>query len=178
MQKIAPFLWFNDNAEQAVKFYTSIFKKSKIKAIAHYGEWSKKATGRPPGSVLTVRFELAGQEFIALNGGPAHQFNESISFVVNCKTQAEIDYFWRKLSVGGKEVACGWLKDKFGVSWQIVPEQIGEWVSSKDPAKSDRVLEAVLQMVKLDMRTLKAAYAGKTKYQKPKQSNHTRKTHE
>lgn len=178
MHKITPFLWFNDNAEQAVKFYTSIFKKSKIKAIAHYGEWSKSATGRPPGSVLTVRFELAGQDFVALNGGPADVFNQSISFVVNCKTQAEIDYYWKKLSAGGKEIACGWLKDKFGVSWQIVPEQIDEWVSSKDQAKSDRVIQAVLQMVKLDINTLKAAYAGKTKNQKPKQPKQTRKTHE
>lgn len=175
MKKITPFLWFNDNAEEAVKFYTSIFKKSKIKAVAHYGKWSTNATGLPPGSVLTIRFELAGQGFIALNGGPAHQFNESISFVVNCRTQTEIDYSWKKLSAGGKEIACGWLKDKFGVAWQIVPEQTGEWISSKDQAKSDRVIQTVLQMVKLDMKTMKAAYAGKSENQKAKQPKHTRK---
>jgi len=163
MQKITPFLWFNDNAEEAVKFYTTIFKKSNVKATARYGAWGPNAAGRPAGSVMTIRFELNGQEFVALNGGPVFKFNESISFVVNCKTQAEIDYFWKKLSAGGKEVQCGWLKDKFGVAWQIVPENLGGLISGKDPAKSDRVMKALLQMVKLDIKKLKAAAAAKTK---------------
>jgi predicted 3-demethylubiquinone-9 3-methyltransferase (glyoxalase superfamily) len=163
MAKITPFLWFNNNAEEAVKFYRSIFKKSKIKSVSHYGKSSESTTGRPAGSVMTIHFELNGQEFVALNGGPAYKFNEAISFFVNCKTQAEIDYYWKKLSAGGKEVACGWLQDKFGVFWQIVPENIGELISSKDPARSDRVMKAVMEMVKLDIKKLKAVYAGKTK---------------
>ncbi len=162
MPKITPFLWFNDNAEEAVKFYTSVFKKSKVKAIAHYGKTTERAAGRPAGSVLTIRFELNGQEFVALNGGRVVKFNESISFVVNCKTQAEIDYHWKKLTAGGgKEVACGWLQDKFGISWQIVPENLGDLISSKDPEKSDRVMKALLQMVKLDIKKLKAAAAAR-----------------
>src|ERR1700761_7645088 len=117
MQKITPFLWFNGDAEQAVKFYTSVFKKSKIRKISRYDEASAKASGQPAGSVMTVEFELEGQKFTALNGGPHFKFNESISFVVNCKTQAELDRYWKKLSAGGSEVACGWLKDKYGLSW-------------------------------------------------------------
>jgi predicted 3-demethylubiquinone-9 3-methyltransferase (glyoxalase superfamily) len=159
MPKITPFLWFNGNAEEAAKFYTSIFKKSKIKAIAHYGKWSRDSAG----SVLTIRFQLGGQDFIALNGGRNIKFNQSISFVVNCRTQAEIDYYWRKLSAGGKEVACGWLQDKFGISWQIVPGQISEWVNSKNPERRDRVIQALLEMIKLDLKKLKAAAAGKTR---------------
>jgi predicted 3-demethylubiquinone-9 3-methyltransferase (glyoxalase superfamily) len=161
MQKITPFLWFNDNAEEAVKFYTSIFKKSKIGKIARYDEAGEKAAGRPAGSVMTIEFEIEGQDFIALNGGPHFKFNEAVSFVVSCKTQTEVDYYWNKLSAGGKEVQCGWLKDKFGLSWQIVPTILGELMSDKDPVKSQRVMEAMLKMVKLDINKLKAAYAGK-----------------
>ena len=161
MQKITPFLWFNDNADEAVKFYTSIFKKSKIGKIARYDEAGEKAAGRPAGSVMTIEFEIEGQDFIALNGGPHFKFNEAVSFVVSCKTQTEVDYYWNKLSAGGKEVQCGWLTDKFGLSWQIVPTILGELMSDKDPVKSQRVMEAMLKMVKLDINKLKAAYAGK-----------------
>ena len=161
MQRITPFLWFNDNAEEAVKFYTSIFKKSKIGKIARYNEAGEKAAGRPAGSVMTIEFEIEGQDFIALNGGPHFKFNEAVSFVVSCKTQTEVDYYWNKLSAGGKEVQCGWLTDKFGLSWQIVPTILGELMSDKDPVKSQRVMEAMLKMVKLDINKLKAAYAGK-----------------
>jgi predicted 3-demethylubiquinone-9 3-methyltransferase (glyoxalase superfamily) len=161
MQRITPFLWFNDNAEEAVKFYTSIFKKSKIGKIARYDEAGEKAAGRPAGSVMTIEFEIEGQDFIALNGGPHFKFNEAVSFVVSCKTQTEVDYYWNKLSAGGKEVQCGWLTDKFGLSWQIVPTILGELMSDKDPVKSQRVMEAMLKMVKLDINKLTAAYAGK-----------------
>ena len=161
MQRITPFLWFNDNAEEAVKFYTSIFKKSKIGKIARYDEAGEKAAGRPAGSVMTIEFEIEGQDFIALNGGPHFKFNEAVSFVVSCKTQTEVDYYWNKLSAGGKEVQCGWLTDKFGLSWQIVPTILGELMSDKDPVKSQRVMGAMLKMVKLDINKLKAAYAGK-----------------
>jgi|ERR1022692_57172 predicted 3-demethylubiquinone-9 3-methyltransferase (glyoxalase superfamily) len=161
MQKITPFLWFNDNAEQAVKFYISIFKNSKVGKIARYDKAGEKAAGRPAGSVMTIEFEIEGQKFIALNGGPVFKFNEAVSFVVNCKTQAELDRYWKKLAAGGREVQCGWLKDKFGVSWQIVPTILGELMSSKDAAKSQRVMEAMLKMVKLDIKKLKDAYAGR-----------------
>jgi predicted 3-demethylubiquinone-9 3-methyltransferase (glyoxalase superfamily) len=158
MQKITPFLWFNDNAEEAVKFYKSIFKKSRIGRIARYDEIGEKVAGRPAGSVMTIDFEIAGQEFIALNGGPHFKFNEAISFVVNCKTQAEVDYFWKKLLAGGgRESQCGWLKDKFGVSWQIVPVILNELLADQDAAKAQRVMAAMLQMVKLDIKKLKAA---------------------
>ena len=153
MQKITPFLWFDTQAEEAAKFYVSIFKDSKIVNIARYGD---AGPGRK-GSVMTVEFRLEGLEFVALNGGPHFKFTEAISFVVNCKTQAEVDKFWTKLSAGGKEVQCGWLKDKFGLSWQIVPTILGELMSDKDPAKSERVMEAMLKMVKLDINKLKAA---------------------
>jgi predicted 3-demethylubiquinone-9 3-methyltransferase (glyoxalase superfamily) len=161
MQKITPFLWFNDNAEEAVKFYTSIFKNSKIGKIARYGEEGEKIAGRPKGSVMTVEFQLEGQQFIALNGGPIFKFTEAISFVVNCETQEEVDYYWEKLSKGGKEVQCGWLKDKCGLSWQIVPTVLGELLSDKDAAKSQRVMQAMLKMVKLDIKKLKQAAKGK-----------------
>ncbi len=158
MQKITPFLWFDDNAQEAVKFYTSIFKNSKIGKIARYDEAGEKAAGRPAGSVMTVEFQLEGQDFIALNGGPHFKFTEAISFVVSCKTQAEVDYYWNKLTAdGGKEVQCGWLKDKYGLSWQVVPTILPELLSDKDAAKSQRVMEAMLQMVKLDIKKLKQA---------------------
>ena len=161
MQKITPFLWFDHQAEEAVKFYTSIFKNSRIGKIARYGEEAEKIAGRPKGSVMTVEFQLEGQEFVALNGGPMFKFTEAISFVVNCETQEEVDYYWEKLSAGGKEVQCGWLKDKFGLSWQIVPTVLGELLSDEDAAKSQRVMQAMLKMVKLDIKKLQDAYAGK-----------------
>jgi predicted 3-demethylubiquinone-9 3-methyltransferase (glyoxalase superfamily) len=162
MQKITPFLWFNDNAEEAAKFYCSIFEKSKLGTIARYEKVGEKVSGRPAGSVMTVEFQVEGQEFIALNGGPLFKFNESISFVVNCKTQREVDYYWQKLTAGvGKAVQCGWLKDKFGVSWQVVPTALNELMSTTDSVKSQRVMEAMLKMVKLDIKKLKAAARGK-----------------
>jgi predicted 3-demethylubiquinone-9 3-methyltransferase (glyoxalase superfamily) len=164
MQKITPFLWFDDHAEEAAKFYTGIFKNSKTGRILPYGEEAAKISksGRPVGSVLTVEFEIEGQEFVALNGGPAFKFNESISFVVNCETQQEVDYFWEKLTAdGGQESQCGWLKDKFGVSWQVVPTVLIDMLHDKDSEKSERVMAAMLQMTKINIKELKAAYAGK-----------------
>ena len=161
MQKITPFLWFDNKAEEAVKFYKSIFKKSRIGKIARYPEGAEKTTGRPPGSVMTIEFEIEGQKFVALNGGPVFKFTEAVSFVVNCKTQKEVDYYWKKLSAGGKEVQCGWLQDKYGLSWQIVPTALGELMSSKDGAKAQRVMQAMLKMVKLDIKKLKQAAKAK-----------------
>jgi len=157
MQKITPFLWFSDNAEEAVRFYVSIFKNSKIGKIARYDEAGEKVAGRPAGSVMTVGFQLEGEDFVALNGGPMFKVTEAISFVVNCETQEEVDYYWKKLSAGGKEVQCGWLKDKFDLSWQIVPTILPELLSDKDAAKSQRVMQAMLEMVKLDIKKLKQA---------------------
>jgi predicted 3-demethylubiquinone-9 3-methyltransferase (glyoxalase superfamily) len=154
MQKITPFLWFDNQAEQAAKFYTSIFKKSKILNVARYTEAGSKVSGRPNNSVMTVAFEIAGQKYIALNGGPEFRFNEAVSFVVSCKTQKKIDYYWKKLSAGGKEIRCGWLKDKFGLFWQIVPEALGDLMSSP---KAQRAMEALLKMKKLDIKKLKEA---------------------
>ncbi len=162
MQKITTFLWFNDHAEAAAKFYTSIFKKSKITKTTRYPEGSKDVAGRAAGSVMTVEFQLDGQKFIALNGGPMFKFTEAISLVVNCKTQREIDYYWKKLtSGGGEESQCGWLKDKFGLSWQIVPTELLKIYGGKDPARSQRVFEAMIQMVKLDIKKLQRAAKGK-----------------
>jgi predicted 3-demethylubiquinone-9 3-methyltransferase (glyoxalase superfamily) len=160
-QKITPFLWFNDQAEEAARFYVSIFKNSKILSVSHYGEATEKVSGRPKGSVMTVQFQLEGQPFVALNGGPHFKFTEAISFVVNCQTQKELDSFWEKLSAGGEKSRCGWLKDKYGISWQIVPANLGELLNDKDSRKSQRVMEAILQMDKLDLNTLKKARAGK-----------------
>jgi predicted 3-demethylubiquinone-9 3-methyltransferase (glyoxalase superfamily) len=161
MQKITPFLWFDNEAEQAAQFYTSIFKNSKIGKITRYDEEAAKAAGRPAGSVMTVEFQVEGQEFVALNGGPVFKFTEAVSFVVNCKTQEEVDHFWSKLSAGGEESRCGWLKDKFGLSWQIVPTVLIEMLADKDTAKAKRVTHAMLQMDKIDIPTLKKAYEGK-----------------
>ena len=161
MPTITPFLWFDGQAEAAVKFYTSIFKNSKILKVARYDEGGAQATGQPKGSVMTMSFQLNGQEFVALNGGPHFKFTEAISFVVNCQTQAEVDDYWKKLSAGGQEVQCGWVKDKYGLSWQIVPTILGELLSDKDAAKSQRVMQAMLQMVKLDIKKLKLAAKGK-----------------
>jgi predicted 3-demethylubiquinone-9 3-methyltransferase (glyoxalase superfamily) len=157
VQKITPFLWFDSQAEEAAKFYTAIFGNSRIGSIARYSEAGEKAAGRPAGSVMTVEFQLEGQDFVALNGGPHFKFTEAISFVVNCDTQPELDHYWNKLSADGKEQQCGWLKDKFGVSWQIVPEILSDLLSGKDSAKSQRVMEALLKMVKLDINKLKEA---------------------
>jgi len=159
MQKITPFLWFDNQAEEAVNFYTSIFKNSKIKSVSRYGEAGAEASGRPKGTVMTVTFELEGQEFIALNGGPHFKFTEAISFVVNCESQDKVDELWEKLSEDGEKGQCGWLKDKYGVSWQIVPTVLGEMLQDKDPMKSEKVMEALLQMGKIDIKTLKQAYA-------------------
>lgn len=164
MHNITPFLWFDGKAEQAAKFYTSIFPKFNIRNVTRYGD----AGPGPKGSVMTVEFQLDGKTFIALNGGPQFKFNESVSFMVHCKTQAEVDRYWKKLTAGGKEVACGWLKDKYGLYWQIVPTVFFELVSSKDAAKSQRVMHAMMNMVKFDIAKLKQAYRGDTKRSKSK----------
>jgi predicted 3-demethylubiquinone-9 3-methyltransferase (glyoxalase superfamily) len=161
MQKITPFLWFDHQAEEAAKFYTSVFKNSKVGKILRYDEAAAKASGRPVGSVLTIEFEIEGQKFTALNGGPQFKFNESVSFVVYCQTQDEVDYFWQKLTAdGGQESECGWLRDKFGLSWQVTPTVLIEMLHDKDPKKSERVMNAMMQMQKIDISKLKAAYAG------------------
>lgn len=162
VQRISPCLWFDDQAEAAAAFYTAIFKNSKVGNVSRYGEAGREVHGRPPGSVLTVAFELDGQSFTALNGGPVFKFNEAISLQVNCATQEEVDYYWEKLSAGGDDTAqqCGWLKDRFGVSWQIVPAVLVEMISDPDPAKAGRAMEAMLKMKKLDIAGLKRAYAG------------------
>lgn len=154
MQKITPFLWFDHEAEEAINFYVSIFKNSKIISLTRYGEGGP---GRA-GELMTGTFQLEGQEFMALNGGPDHQFTEAISFFVDCKTQEEVDELWHKLTEGGEEGPCGWLKDKFGVSWQIIPTVLGELLGDPDPAKSQRVMQAMLQMKKIDIKTLQEAY--------------------
>ncbi len=157
MQKITPFLWFDHQAEEAAKFYVSIFRKSKIVSVNRYGDAGARASGRPKGSVMTVAFELEGQPFVALNGGPAFTFSPAVSFVVNCRTQQEIDDLWEKLSENGEKMDCGWLKDRYGVSWQIVPAILGELVSDPDAEKSDRVMQALMQMKKIDAEVLKKA---------------------
>ena len=162
VQKIIPCLWFDDQAEEAARFYTGIFKNSKIGRIARYGEAGHEVHGKPAGSILTVAFELDGQAFTALNGGPIFKFNEAISFQVNCETQPEVDYYWERLSEGGDDKAqqCGWLKDKYGVSWQVVPGVLPEMISDPDSKKSERAMQAMLQMKKIDIDELKRAYAG------------------
>jgi len=153
MQKITPFLWFNDNAEEAANFYTSIFKHSKLGNIARFGE----AGPGPKGSVMSVTFQIEGQDFIALNGGPQFKFTPAISFFVDCQSQEEVDNLWEKLSAGGRKDHCGWLQDKFGVSWQIIPAVLGELLHSKDPETSQRVMKAMLKMDKIDIEALKRA---------------------
>jgi predicted 3-demethylubiquinone-9 3-methyltransferase (glyoxalase superfamily) len=155
-QKIRPFLWFNGQAEEAANFYTSIFKNSKIGYVSRYGE---EGPG-PAGQAMVVTFELDGAQFMALNGGPEFTFNPSISFLVNCTTQEEVDDYWSKLLEGGEPNQCGWLRDKFGVSWQIVPERLGELMSDDDDEKSGRVMQAMMKMVKIDIAQLERAYAG------------------
>jgi predicted 3-demethylubiquinone-9 3-methyltransferase (glyoxalase superfamily) len=161
MQIITPFLWFNDQAEEAANFYASVFRNSKVGHVARYDEAGAQASGRPKGSAMTVAFQLDGQDFVALNGGPHFKFTEAVSFVVNCQTQEEVDHYWEKLSAGGDEKAqqCGWLKDKYGLSWQIVPDVLGKMMQDKDPKKSENVMRALLQMKKLDIKVLKQAYA-------------------
>ena len=162
MQKITPFLWFDNEAEEAVKFYTSVFKNSKIGRIFRYTEEAAEKTGAPVDSVLTVEFEIEGQKFVALNGGPLFKFNESVSFVVNCASQEEVDYFWEKLTAdGGEESQCGWLKDKFGLSWQVVPTVLIDMLHDEDFEKSERVTNTMLQMKKIDIKALRDVYAGK-----------------
>ncbi len=157
MQKITPFLWFNDNAEEAVNFYISIFRNSKILSMSRYPEG---APG-PAGKLMTATFQLEGQEFMALNGGPEFKFTEAISFFVNCETQKEVDELWDRLSAGGEKGQCGWLKDKYGVSWQIVPTALGQMLGDQDPQKSQNVMQAMLQMTKIDIETLRRAYEQK-----------------
>jgi len=161
-QRIAPCLWFDDQADEAVGFYTAIFRNSKVVRIARYGEAGHEVHGRPAGTVMTVAFELDGQAFTALNGGPIFKFNEAISLQINCETQAEVDFYWTKLSAGGdaKAQQCGWLRDKFGVSWQVVPAALPEMMTDPDARKSGRVMNALLQMKKLDIDALKRAYIG------------------
>lgn len=154
MQKITPFLWFDNQAEEAMNFYVSVFNNSKILSVSRYGE----AGPGPAGEVMTATFQLEGQEFMVLNGGPDHNFTDAISFFVDCKTQEEVDKLWEDLSEGGEPGPCGWLKDKFGLSWQIIPRLLGELLNDPDPVKSQRVMQAMLQMSKIDIAGLKAAY--------------------
>jgi predicted 3-demethylubiquinone-9 3-methyltransferase (glyoxalase superfamily) len=157
MKNINPCLWFDTQAEEAARLYTSLFKNSKIGKISRYG---KEGPG-PEGSVLTVDFQLNGQDYLALNGGPIFKFTEAVSFVANCENQEEVDFLWEKLSEGGEKSQCGWLMDKFGLSWQIVPTRMGELMSDPDPVKTGRVMQAMLQMTKLDIAKLEAAYNGR-----------------
>jgi len=161
-QRITPCLWFDDQAEQAATLYTSIFPGSRIVTVSRYGEAGREVHGRPPGSVMVVAFELEGQAFTALNGGPVFKFNEAISLQVSCRTQEEVDHYWEKLSHGGDEQAqqCGWLKDRYGLSWQIVPVALMEMMADPDPVKAGRVMQAMLQMKKIDIKGLRQAYCG------------------
>jgi predicted 3-demethylubiquinone-9 3-methyltransferase (glyoxalase superfamily) len=154
MQKITPFLWFDNQAEEAARFYVSLFKDSKIEAITRYGE----SGPGPKGSVMTVSFELEGQKFMALNGSPAFKFTEAVSFVVNCESQQEVDEMWAKLSQGGTEIQCGWLKDKYGLAWQVVPTVLMEMIKDQDADRKERVMQAMMKMIKLDIAGLEAAY--------------------
>jgi predicted 3-demethylubiquinone-9 3-methyltransferase (glyoxalase superfamily) len=159
-QKITPCLWFDTQAEDAANFYVSIFDNSRIKHVSRYGKAGQEVHGKEPGSVMVVAFEIAGQAFTALNGGPQFKFTEAISLQVMCETQAEIDHFWSKLSAGGHEGPCGWLKDKYGLSWQVVPSTLPQMMTAADGARSDRVMGAVMQMKKFDLEALQRAYSG------------------
>jgi predicted 3-demethylubiquinone-9 3-methyltransferase (glyoxalase superfamily) len=162
MQNITPNLWFDNKAEEAAKFYVSIFKNSKMGTISRYDEEAAKHTGRPAGSAMLVTFQLSGQDFMALNGGPMFKFSEAVSFVINCEDQDEVDYFWEKLTGGGgEESMCGWLKDQFGLSWQVVPTALGELMTSGTAEQSRRVMNAMLQMRKIDIQKLQDAFDGK-----------------
>lgn len=158
MQRIKPFLWFDNNAEEAINLYVSIFKNSKVLTVTRYGE----AGPGPAGTVMTAEFELDGQRFVGLNGGPQFKFNQAISLFVNCETQEEVDYYWEKLSEGGEKSHCGWLKDKFGLWWQVIPNALFELIGDKEPEKAKRVMEAMLQMDKIEIEPLARAHAGKT----------------
>ena len=158
MQKITPFLWFDSQAEEAARFYVGIFDNSKISSISRYGEAGKEVHHRPAGSVMTVAFRLDGQDFVALNGGPEFHFTEAVSFMVNCQTQEEVDKLWDKLGAGGEPGPCGWLKDRYGLSWQVVPVALGEMLSDPDPVKAQRVMAAMLKMGKIDVAELRQAY--------------------
>jgi predicted 3-demethylubiquinone-9 3-methyltransferase (glyoxalase superfamily) len=158
LQKITPNMWFDNQAEEAVNFYVSIFKNSKIGDITRYGEAAAEVSGKPKGSVMTITFQIEGQEFTALNGGPQFKFTEAISLLVNCESQQEVDELWAKLSEGGEEGPCGWLKDKYGVSWQVVPRILDEMIRDPDPVKAERVMKAMLQMQKIDIAGLQQAY--------------------
>jgi predicted 3-demethylubiquinone-9 3-methyltransferase (glyoxalase superfamily) len=159
-QKISPCLWFDTQAEEAANFYVAIFKNSRVNKISRYTKAGHEVHGKEPGSVLTVEFELEGQTFTALNGGPHFKFNEAVSFQVMCNGQSEIDYFWQKLTAGGQEGQCGWLKDKFGVSWQIVPSVLPQMLTDSDRSKSERTMSALITMKKFDLETLQRAFAG------------------
>jgi predicted 3-demethylubiquinone-9 3-methyltransferase (glyoxalase superfamily) len=158
-QRITPFLWFNERAEEAVNFYISIFDHSTVTTSTRYSDESARLSGMPEGSLMTIGFQLDGQDFVALNGGPTFTFNEAVSFVVSCHTQEEIDHYWDALSQGGDEKAqqCGWLKDRFGVSWQVVPTELSQWLNHPDGVKAQKAMSAMLQMKKLDMRVLQTA---------------------
>ncbi len=158
MEKIIPCLWFDNQAEEAVNLYTSIFKNSKIKHVSRYGESGSNISGRSKGSVMTISFELNGQEFMALNGGPMFKFNEAISFMIMCENQEEVDYYWEKLSAVPKAEQCGWVKDKYGLSWQIVPKQLNKLINSLDKEKAEKVMSALLKMKKIDIEKLKEVY--------------------
>jgi predicted 3-demethylubiquinone-9 3-methyltransferase (glyoxalase superfamily) len=162
VQKITPCLWFDDQAEEAARFYTSIFRGSRILHVSRYAEAGREIHGKPAGSAMTVEFELEGQRFTALNGGPLYRFNEAVSLMVQCETQQEVDYYWERLSQGGDESAqqCGWLKDRYGLSWQIVPTGLPDWIGGPDPVKAQRAMQAMFRMKKLDIEALRRAYAG------------------
>ena len=162
VQKISPCLWFDDQAEEAARLYTSIFPDSRILHVSRYGETGREIHGKPAGSAMAVDFELEGQHFTALNGGPQFRFNEAVSLMVHCETQAEVDHYWEKLSQGGDETAqqCGWLKDRYGLSWQVLPDALPDWIAGPDPVKSQRAMQAMFRMKKLDIEALRRAYAG------------------
>ncbi|HEX2897356.1 MAG TPA: VOC family protein [candidate division Zixibacteria bacterium] len=161
MQKLTPCLWFDQNAEEAAKFYASIFKNTKITSVTRYGDAGAKASGMPKGTAMTVSFSIFGQKFLGLNGGPVFKFSPAVSFIVNCETQKEIDRYWQKLSEGGQPNQCGWLTDKFGLSWQIVPSALGKMFTGKNPKKGERVMAELMKMTKIDLKILKQAYAKK-----------------
>jgi len=160
MQKITPNLWFDSQAEEAANFYVSVFKNSKILEVSRYGEAGQEVHGQKPGTVMTVSFELDGQRFMALNGGPIFKFSEAISFVIDCEDQAEVDYYWEKLSAAPEAEQCGWLKDTYGLSWQVVPKQLNELMADPDAEKAGRTMEAMLKMKKLDIAGLQRAHDG------------------
>jgi predicted 3-demethylubiquinone-9 3-methyltransferase (glyoxalase superfamily) len=161
MQKITPFLWFDTQAEEAANFYVSVFKNAKILNVSHYGEEGQEVTGKKPGTVMVADFEIEGQRFQAINGGPNYKISPAISFTIDCKDQEEVDYYWSKLTEGGREVQCGWLEDKFGVSWQVVPSMMSDLFAGDDKEAIGRTMNAMLGMVKLDIQKLQDAYDGK-----------------